>query len=140
MAYLYSGILPPSKKEEIPDLCNDTHDSQEHNATGRVTSVWQSKELQNSSLNKSSKISKKCQNRFFAIVEIKQKSTYSRKLGTPIKENQLNFSKTVSFVVYNLTPVSSSTLQLSGSFENNNPYWWWWREQNRPHSHTHTKM
>lgn len=121
MTYLYSGILPTSKKEEIPDLCNDTHDSQAHHATGRVTSVWQSKELQNSSPNKSSKIRQKCQNRFYAIVEIKQRSTYSRNLGALIKEKQLNFSKTVSFVVYNLSPVSS-TLQLSGSFENNNPY------------------
>lgn len=27
MTYLYSGILSTSKKEEIPDLSNDTHDS-----------------------------------------------------------------------------------------------------------------
>ena len=121
MAYLYSGILPTSKKEEIPDLCNDTHDSQEHDATRRVTSVWQSKELQDFSLNKSSKMRQKCQNCFFAIMEIKQRSTYSRNLGALIQENQLNFSKTASFVVYHLTPISS-TLQLSGSFENNNPY------------------
>ena len=121
MAYLYSGILPTSKKEEIPDLCNDTHDSQEHESTGRVTSVWQSQELQDFSLNKSSKMRQKCQNRFFAIVEIKQRSTYSRNLGALVQENQLNFSKTASFAVYNLTPVSS-TLQLSGSFEHNNPY------------------
>ena len=114
MAYLYSGILPTSKKEEIPDLCNDTHDSQEHESTGRVTSVWQSQELQDFSLNKSSKMRQKCQNRFFAIVEIKQRSTYSRNLGALVQENQLNFSKTASFAVYNLTPVSS-TLQLSGS-------------------------
>ena len=74
MAYLYSGILPTSKKEEIPDLCNDTHDSQEHNATGRVTSVWQSKELQNSSLNKSSKISKNVRIAFLQLWKLNKRA------------------------------------------------------------------